>query len=290
MEIQLSSSGLGWGTGDLSRDVDEIGKAVEYLRDRATPPNSAAAIASKGGKVVLMGHSTGSQDVLHYLYHLPSQERLPVEGAILQAAVSDREALSMMCEANQSVQHAYEECLRISLKAEVETAQGKNYTLPTELISSLGWPKAYISCKRFLSLASPSSPERPGPDDLFSSDLNDETLGKTFGAVGRSGLLQPSHSGNMSMLILLSAEDEYTPATISKEMLIKRWGSALEDGQVGVAADSGVVAGASHNVQKYEPQLELTKRVLRYLDLVVGNVPEAVLLDLEDRGHPHSQN
>lgn len=46
-------------------------------------------------KVVVMGHSTGSQDVIHYLSSPQSDdERRPeVDGGIMQAPASDREGL-----------------------------------------------------------------------------------------------------------------------------------------------------------------------------------------------------
>ena len=59
LEIQLTSSGPGWGVCDLNKDVEEIAKCVSWLRSGN----------GSDSKVVLMGHSTGSQDVLHYLYH-----------------------------------------------------------------------------------------------------------------------------------------------------------------------------------------------------------------------------
>ncbi len=158
MEIQLSSSGLGWGTGDLSRDVEEIGRAVEYLRGETTKPTTNTMISTHdAGKVVLMGLSTGCQDVLHYLYHSSEQRRPPVDGAILQAAVSDREGLVMMCKEDENFQRAYDECLRISLESQMEDSKGKICTLPPEITSILGWPRGIVSCQRFLSLASPFS-------------------------------------------------------------------------------------------------------------------------------------
>lgn len=43
-------------------------------------------------KVVIMGHSTGSQDVIHYLTARARGVTLaPVDGGIMQAPVSDRE-------------------------------------------------------------------------------------------------------------------------------------------------------------------------------------------------------
>lgn len=226
--------------------------------------------------MLLMGHSTGSQDVLHYVYHQSEQQRPPVDGAILQAAVSDREGLAMMCEKDQNFQHAYEECLRISLNSKAESPQGLICALPPDLTSRLGWPRGHVSCKRFLSLASPFSPVRPDSDDLFSSDLSDETQSKTFGAVGRSGLLNSCDIPHPSMLVLLSEKDQYTPITIDKETLIARWASALENGHARIAPSSGVIPGASHNVKEHLAQFELIKRVFSYLDLIAGGLPGAV--------------
>lgn len=282
VEIQLSSSGLGWGTSDLDRDVEEMAKAVDYLRRLFSETHPDAAASGAGAKVVLMGLSTGCQDVLHYLYHKSKQERPPVDGAILQAAVSDREYLTIMREAGQDVQDAYEECLRISLNSEAQSPRAKVSTLPLELTTVLGWPRAHVSCERFLSIASPFSPARPGPDDLFSSDLSDDTLRKTFGAVGVSGLLKPSDTGDKSMLILLSGKDQFTPRTVDKESMISRWKSALESGGARLAPNSGLLPGATHEVKEHAAQFDLADRVLRYIDDVFLHVPNTVFLKLKD--------
>lgn len=276
VEIQLSSSGLGWGTGDLNRDVEEIAKAVGYIRNRFSETRVQATAAGRAAKVVLMGHSTGSQDVLHYLYHRPEHERPAVDGAILQAAVSDRECLAMMRQGDPAVEDAYEECLRISLNSEAEHPSGKISILPPELTSLLGWPRAHVSCKRFLSLASPFSPVRPDLDDLFSSDLSYHSLHKTFGAVGASGKLKPNDAGVTSILILLSAEDECTPPTAIKDFMIGSWQLALGSGNVRIAPDSGVIEGASHNVKEHRAQFNLAERVLKYMDQVAAGIPQAV--------------
>ena len=45
------------------------------------------------GKIVLLGHSTGAQDVLYFLRYSESEVTSLVNGIILQGAVSDREGL-----------------------------------------------------------------------------------------------------------------------------------------------------------------------------------------------------
>jgi pimeloyl-ACP methyl ester carboxylesterase len=273
MEIQMSSSGLGWGTGDLHRDTEEIAKAVKYVRERSLGENP------QGGNVVLMGHSTGSQNILHYLYYYnPKQTREHVNGAILQAAVSDREGLAMMRLENEKVQQAYEECLRISLNSEAENHQDKVCTLPPELASVLGWTRGLVSCKRFLSLASPFSPIRPELDDLFSSDLSDDTLRSTFGTVGKLLFLNSVNEEERDrvLLFLLSENDEYTPMTVDKKKLLRRWASWLKSRDVFMAQESGVIAGASHNVKEQEAQFDLVGRVFKYLDSIVGGIPKSI--------------
>jgi len=281
MEIQLSSSGLGWGSVDLHSDVEEIAKAVEYLKKRQDTAN-----ASQNTKIVLMGHSTGSQDVLHYLsHHSGKQQRPAVDGAILQAAVSDREALTMMREQDPNMQNAYEECLRISLSHKPNPPESPAPTLPQHLTSTLGWSRILVSSTRFLSLTSPSSPTHPSLDDLFSSDLSNQTLSTTFGAVGKHPnilllpLLNPTTTRYLppSLLILLSSHDEYTPPSIDKATLIERWAAALASGDAAIAPSSGVLADASHAVRERSAQLELVRRVLAYLERVAGgSVPAAV--------------
>lgn len=268
MEIQLSSSLVGWGTGDLHRDTDEIAHAVQYLR------NCSQSTCPEGGKVVLMGHSTGSQNVLHYLYHQSQEPRPPVHGAILQAAVSDREYLAMMRELDPDVQQAYEKCVRIALDSTTGTHQDTVSMLAPDLASVFGFSRGLISYQRFLSLASPSSPEQPELDDLFSSDLSTETLSKTFGAVGTSPFVDKVKTKERQVLVLLSADDECYPETVNKEELFQRWKSALKAGGALMAGSSGIIAGASHNVKQPEAQLDLTDRILTYLESTIGGLSE----------------
>ncbi len=65
----------GFGTGTLDRDCDEMEALVAHL-------------ATEGVRtVVLAGHSTGSQDVIHYL----TMSRRKVAGGIMISPASDRE-------------------------------------------------------------------------------------------------------------------------------------------------------------------------------------------------------
>lgn len=79
VQLHWTSAYTGFATSSLDTDVSELSSLVIHLRS--------------GGDttVVLMGHSTGSQDVIHYLL----KEAIPVDGGILQAPASDREHFSI---------------------------------------------------------------------------------------------------------------------------------------------------------------------------------------------------
>ncbi|KAJ5104065.1 hypothetical protein N7532_004594 [Penicillium argentinense] len=272
--ILLSSSYNGFGVASLDKDVEEIGHCVRYIRDLKASRQPGAP--TNCAKIVVMGHSTGSQDVLHYLHSpnpLPKPEfdiglshlvRPEVDGAIMQAPVSDREAVlaTMKFAKNPNeVRGVYDQLIN-SAKTLPWTADGKDTILPMNMTAQLGLPgDAPLSARRFLSLASPDSPANPSPDDLFSSDLSDKRHQDTFGVVGSRGILQSN------LLVLYSGSDEWCPAWVDKEKLMQRWRQALEAGGAKWAEQSGIVPGASHNVRD-EGQKDLIDRVVGYLQSI----------------------
>ena len=68
--LNLTSSYQSWGLGHLDRDTNEIAQCLEYIK-------SYKADKFGGGKIALMGHSTGSQCVLHYLSQSNPHTKLP---------------------------------------------------------------------------------------------------------------------------------------------------------------------------------------------------------------------
>ncbi|KAK1021332.1 hypothetical protein LTR33_018487, partial [Friedmanniomyces endolithicus] len=117
----LGSAGNSWGTSSIAQDALDIAKIVAYFR------SLRPAKGEKGrGKVVLMGHSTGCQDCMEYFVGANSSHRPAVEGVILQAPVSDREALgSAMSET------ALREANQVALKMCEEGREGDG--LPNRL-------------------------------------------------------------------------------------------------------------------------------------------------------------
>ena len=272
--ILLSSSYGGFGVGSLDKDVEEISQCINFVREYK------ASRLPETGKVVIMGHSTGSQDVFHYLHspnplprlrqsesQIKSIVRPAVDGAIVQAPVSDREHLLDSLK-NGTPEYTpdqlvacYDELVELSKKQ--PDSDSVETVLPLSKTATLGWPSDIPICaRRFWSLASPESPANPSKDDVFSSDLPDQRLQETFGAIATRKLL------GTQLLVLYSGNDEYCPKWVSKEALLQRWKDVLKDKWC--ESGSGVIEGASHNVRGVgeAPQRDLIHRVTHYLGSV----------------------
>jgi hypothetical protein len=276
--INLTSSYQAWGLGHLDRDTTEIAQCIEYVNEYKQ------AKFGGGGKVVLMGHSTGSQDVLHYLYRsnphtslssfdkdLQHMMRPAIDGAIMQAPVSDREAIHWVLEkgiggkAASDCRAAYEKLIAIA-QEEARNNRACDTLLPLDITSQLGYPASHpVSCRRFLSLVSPDSPNTPQEDDLFSSDISDEQLDKTFGMIHERALLR------YKLLVMPSGADQAVPDWIDKAELLARWQKAADrngSAQIWDTENSGPIPNASHalsNDDQAEPRQYLVEKVQNYL-------------------------
>ena len=276
--INLTSSYQAWGLGHLDRDTTEIAQCIEYVNEYKQ------AKFGGGGKVVLMGHSTGSQDVLHYLYRsnphtslssfdkdLQHMKRPVIDGAIMQAPVSDREAIHWVLEKGigskkaSDCREAYEKLIAIA-QEEARNNRSCDTLLPLDITSQLGYPASHpVSCRRFLSLVSPDSPNTPQEDDLFSSDISDEQLDKTFGMIHERALLR------YKLLVMPSGADQAVPDWIDKAELLARWQKAADrngSAQIWDTENSGPIPNASHalsNDDQAEPRQYLVEKVQNYL-------------------------
>jgi alpha-beta hydrolase superfamily lysophospholipase len=238
MLAALSSSGNSWGTSSIARDAEEIAKIVNYVKERR--PN---------GKVVIMGHSTGCQDCMQYLTGTGADKRPFVDGAILQAPVSDREAIeadlprAFVQEANQ---------LALKMCREKKDMD----VMPFRLTSPL-FGRTAVSARRWVDIASPG-PNHTGADDFFSSDFDEERLKESFGKL----------PGETSVLILFSGEEENVSKELDKEALVKKWtGVANAAGASIDEQNGGVVPGASHNLNGNPESVvqDLVGRVLSFV-------------------------
>ena len=184
---------------------------------------------------------------MEYLTGEGCETRAPIDGGIIQAPASDREVIVMMMDPK-----VYAESCAVA-QAMVASGDG-NEILPSRDMK--GFFPSPVSANRWLSLASPN---HDGDDDYFSSDLKDEQLLKSFGAL-------PARS---PLCILFSGNDQYMPKTIDMMALVKKWIGFVKMGKGKVDEEnSGVLEGASHNLSGNPTEVVqgLVKRVLAFLD------------------------
>ena len=195
---------------------------------------------------MLMGNSTGCQDVLHYISSEGSRPN--VDGGILQAPVSDREGIEMF--------YLPDEVKRWNEMAQRWVREGRgDEVLPND--ASLPLMGARTTANRWLSISSPG-PEHKGEDDMFSSDLSDERFRKTFGVVGTKGV---------ALMILYSENDGFVPSTVDKEALVKRMEKAFTEAGGELGKGSGILPGASHTVKEEgKVRQDLLNRVVEFIE------------------------
>lgn len=240
----LASSGKSWGISSIAQDAEEMAKLVAYFKE-----------LRPGGKVVIMGHSTGCQDCMEYTVGAKADQRPAVDGVILQAPVSDREAMdhhmpkAFMHEANQ-------------LALEMCREGREKDAMPNRLTGPL-FGRVAITARRWVDIASPA-PDHAGADDYFSSDLPDERLQRTFGR------LPPTSP----LLILFSGDDDSVPPSVNKDDMVLRWVKTVE--QAGSKVDrlnGSIVPGASHNLNGNPPNVvrDLVQRVVGFVGRLESN-------------------
>lgn len=224
VHIQMSSSYKGWGITSLDSDVKEIKQLINYLK------------SPKGGnreRIIILGRSTGSQDVIRYLLRHPET----VDAGIMDAAVSDRQGLS------PKVDPSLLEQLNAEAKRLVDEGKQKQVLGPLFAKFMFNTP---ITAYRWCSLMLPG-----GDDDYFSTDLTDDTLKETFGRIQKP------------FLVLENENDEFVPKTIDKSALIERWKSVSNPAYW--SKNSGLLQGASHLVSEPEGQQNLNKLVISFI-------------------------
>jgi len=275
MHVQLSSAMKGFGTSDISRDIEEIGLAITHIRD----------VIRKGKltNVVLLGQSTGCQDILHYISAPNTNDPLRpiVQGAILQAPLSDRDAL-MVFKVNKDPERKafFEKCMQ--LIATIPEDEHKTHVLPLTWTMPL-FGRAPLCVSRFLDLASPSSPENPRQEDFFSHDLHESRLNETFGQVGARQVLGQAKAAQPSVLILISESDEVVSQPATAQDLLQKWEKELASDSarsIALHSESTCIKDATHDISGGSPAQQKARLVsfrgalLQYLDAVVGGVDE----------------
>lgn len=203
VQALLTSSHQGWGLGSVSRDADELLMLMRHLK---------AKQYSKG--VILVGHSTGCQDVVMYASkHRFDVDAAELRGVVLQAPVSDREWLCDLPDTKEWTG-----------KARQLLAEGRENDVAFRAMQFGG---AAVTAERWLSLVEPG-----GEDDMFSSDLTDEQFKTIF--EGLQGL---------DVLLVLSGADEYVPHEVDIPALGHRMAGAI-----GPTAHVEILKGARHSL------------------------------------------
>lgn len=247
-QILLTSSYSGFGFSSIENDAMEIQRFLKYLEEIGR------------AQFVLLGHSTGCQDIVKYL-NLPqaccTDRCLGILGVILQAPVSDREYM---------VETLGENAYRASLKAAKQLVKhGEGSTpIPSEFSDMFCGGRGAISASRWLSLASPLQ-DFPTGEDFFSSDLPDDLLAKNLSAVGRMKL--PS-------MVILGGRDETMSSSVDKVSFLKRLVKAMSSpSSEGVCSSdeicqewSAILEGAGHQVE--EAKEELCERIISFIRVI----------------------
>lgn len=209
IQIQISSSHIGWGTGSLVRDSSEIGELVAYLR---------SAAGGNRETIGIMGHSTGCQNTIHYLSKFEPSENQILDFGILQAPVSDRisggESIPKD-EFDESVEYA----------KDLIDSGNQNELMPSK------YAKYFFSVPttayRWYSLMSVR-----GDDDFFSPDLTQDDFKLTFGKIEKP------------VLALYSGADEYVPKWVDSKGLMAKWAASSTT----MSPLSKIIDGGTHNL------------------------------------------
>jgi pimeloyl-ACP methyl ester carboxylesterase len=178
----LRSSGSGWGICSLDTDVEDLDELVAHLHGAGSR------------RIMLVGHSTGCQDAVHYL--LVGKHVSLVCGVVLQAPVSDREYFATLADTETRLQQA---------RQLVDAGRSHDVLLRAD---SHDVP---ITASRWLSLAG-----RDGEDDLFSADFTDEQLDEKLG-----------HVKKVPSVVVQSTADEYIPSNIDARAVAHRLAGAM---------------------------------------------------------------
>jgi pimeloyl-ACP methyl ester carboxylesterase len=175
IQPQLSSSLGGYGLSSLEADAQEICILIDHLQTRSIHPKP------KDGKMVIMGHSTGCQDVAHLLSQ--HREGIQVDGAILQAPVSDREYFEAENEAGDDDYKLLEEATALVKAGKGSTLLERHIDAPRVApptfkeyeVNGDAFQDPAMTAYRFWSLNA-----KGGDDDFFSSDLTEERISEIW--------------------------------------------------------------------------------------------------------------
>ncbi|VEU24239.1 DEKNAAC105352 [Brettanomyces naardenensis] len=230
IQIQTTSSYIGWGTGSLWRDSSEIAELATYLKSKDTDGGAREVVG-------IMGHSTGCQNTIHYFTRQSrDSDYCELDFGIIQAPVSDRYAAKIFIP-----EYLREESIELAKKLidEGNELQLMPYKYTQHFFG------APINAYRWYSLMSIR-----GDDDFFSPDLTADDLATTFGKFDKP------------LLVLYSGDDEFVPEDVDKEEVMRRFSAAAKNSW---SEYSKIVKGGSHNLKDEEPAADAVDVVVKFL-------------------------
>jgi len=210
-----------------------ICQSINICNPSALTNRCVAYLVQKKHKVVLFGHSTGSQDCVEYLLRMQTSHASnnKLTASILQAPVSDRQGLTIP-------ESKRKEWLDLALQYIHDNKSDE--LMPRAAGKATGG--APITAYRFWSLISEG-----GDDDYFSSDLSDVRVKQIWSQVA---------AANIPVMILQGSRDVYIPDYVNRMALIERWRKAFSDagGQHGVFE---IVNDGDHTLSSAEAQANM---------------------------------
>ena len=221
----LRSSYGGYGSSSVTKDAEDLKEFISTCCEDAD-------------SIVLMGHSTGCQDIVTYLGKIHQNCAPPVVKVILQGPVSDREAVDAAVSRDSSgnLKAVLEEAMHSASHMELDEY------LPSKTSVLFGRTGDPITAGRFSSLYGKQTEE-----DVFSSDLAEAYLKKRLGHI------------TCPVLLILSEKDEFYPEYVQANTMGKLIGTGFT-GHVEIS----VVRGADHFLTGLQD--ELGNLVVRFLN------------------------
>ena len=211
----LRSSYFHYGWHSIDDDVQDLKSLIDYLNDHRKHLES----------IVLMGHSTGCQDIVHYLRQQNIHPK--IHRVILQGPVSDREYASTLESTKDQLNFCYQ-----------NRKTNSNEWLPRSL------HQTPLTIQRCLSLN-----ERNSIEDLFSSDLTDEELNNIYANI------------HLPILWIWSKQDHYVPDNIREHVChFVRSRLANKPNSTFVLLEN-----ADHAVSQQQDQISMIEHIIQFI-------------------------
>lgn len=192
---------------------------------------------------------------MQYLTGAGADQRPHVDGAVLQAPVSDREAIEAELP-KAFVQEANQLALKLCREKKDKDIIPNKFTSPL-------FGRVAVSARRWVDIASPG-PDHRGADDFFSSDFEADRLKESFGKL----------PAKTPVMILYSGSEENVPSSLDKEALVKKWTGVAKDAGASIDdTNGGIVPGANHNLNGNPDSVvqDLVRRVLGFVGRLEKN-------------------